>query len=158
MRVVGFEIIERVMQTATFFAGERGIDDERGDGGEVAEFEKISVDFEIPIEFLDFVLEIAKSRAGALEAFVGADDADVVPHEAADFVPVVVDDDEFIDVLRVAAFPFWQRERREMVVSDGRVFQNGFVSAMRHDDSFEQRIAGEAICAVKSGAGDFANS
>jgi hypothetical protein len=104
--VVTIGIVERVMEAAAFFSGEGAIDDEGGYGGEIAKFQEIGGDFVMPIEFLDFALEIAEAGAGALEALVCADDADVIPHEAADFLPIVVDDNEFIDVEGVADAPF----------------------------------------------------
>ena len=103
--VVCFGEIEVVVEAAAFPTQEGAIDDEGGDAGEVAEFEEVGGDFVAPIKFGDFALQIPQARGGALEAFGGAHDAHVVPHEAADFVPIVVDDHEFIDIDGAAAEP-----------------------------------------------------
>ena len=44
-------------------------------------------------------------RARALEALVGAHDADVVPHQPADLVPVVADDDRLVRASGLAGVP-----------------------------------------------------
>jgi hypothetical protein len=43
---------------------------------------------------------------GAFEAFVGADDADIVPHEAPKFVPIVRDDDFLVRIGHPAFIPW----------------------------------------------------
>ena len=53
-------------------------------------------------------MQISETRARALEAFVGPHNADVIPHQPPDFVPVVVNHHQLIHVGRVTAFPIGQ--------------------------------------------------
>ena len=98
-------------------------------------------------------MEVAQAGGGALEAFVGADNADVIPHEAADFVPVVVNHDEFVHILHPTRAPLRQVEFGSRFALAG-----GFLeSAMGQDESLQKRIAGQAIRAMQTGAGHFPN-
>lgn len=45
------------MEAAGFFADEVAFDEEAGDGGEVAEFDELRVDAEVPVVVLDFSFE-----------------------------------------------------------------------------------------------------
>ena len=141
------------METPAFFAAERTIDDEGGDGDQIAQLEEIGGDFEIPVEFLDLFLQVAQAGGGALEAFVGADNADVVPHQAADFIPIVVDHDQLVHIDHAAGPPFGELDGigRSVVF---RRFEKGPVG---EDEGFEQRIAGQTVGPVQSGAGDLAD-
>ena len=96
---VGAGEVERVMEASAFAAQECGVYDDRGNCAEVAKFQEVGVDLEIPVKLLNLAVQIAETRRGALEPFGCADDADIVPHEAADFIPVVVDNHEFVKVL-----------------------------------------------------------
>ena len=60
-----------------------------------------------PVKTSDFSAEVAESVGGTFQSVGGAHDGDVVPHQAADFIPVVVNDDLFIRLCGVAVFPFW---------------------------------------------------
>jgi len=42
-----------------------------------------------PIEFVDLLLQVCDALEGALQPLVRSDDADVIPHRAADLIPVV---------------------------------------------------------------------
>ena len=79
----------------------------------------------------------------ALKAAIGADDADVVPHQAANFVPVLRDHDGFIRRLGVAAFP--GRDGGWEDGADGAGVGGG---ASPHHHAFEQRVAGQTACAM----------
>ena len=81
------------MEAAAFGAAQGAGDDEFGDGRNVAQFEEVGGDDEVPIVFLDFFLQVGDALLGALQSFVGPHNADVIPHDAADFVPVMGDDD-----------------------------------------------------------------
>ena len=48
-------------------------------------------------------------RARALEPLIRAHDSDVIPHQASDLIPIVIDHNQFVYVLHVSRFPFWQR-------------------------------------------------
>src|SRR4051794_23097994 len=79
--------------------------DELGDGGDVAEFEEIPRHQVLPVIFTDLFLKEGDPPAGPAEASVAADDADVVPHRAAELVPIVGHDDLFIAGDGIAGFP-----------------------------------------------------
>ena len=50
------------------------------------------------VVFLDFLLQQVNPPPGTLQAFVSAHNTDVVPHAAAQFVPVMADHHFFIRV------------------------------------------------------------
>jgi hypothetical protein len=59
---------------------------------QVAQFDQVVADPEVGVVLVDFARQQADAVQRALEALVGAHDADVVPHEATQFRPVVGDD------------------------------------------------------------------
>src|SRR5262249_6438452 len=111
----------------------------------------VAGDFEVPIIFQDLLVEIGDAFLGALEAFVRANDADVIPHGTTDFVPVVGDDNHFVGVVRVARMPGWNCK----IADAGFIANDAFGGAMSTDQSFEQGVAGEAIGSMQTSAGDF---
>ena len=88
---------------------------------------------------------------GALQALGGAHDADVVPHEAAQFLPVVRDDDFLVGVRDPAFVPLGQRGPLPF-----RLGKNILDRGFREDQAFEQRVAGQPVGAVQAGAGGLA--
>ena len=48
---------------------------------------------------------------GTFQALAGSHNSDVVPHETAQFVPVMGDDDFFVRVRDAALIPLWQGGR-----------------------------------------------
>ena len=152
--VVYFRVVEGTMGAAAFVARVGAVDDESGHLDEVAQFQDFGGDAIAPVEFLDFFLQGAQSGGGALETFACADDGDVVPHQAADFIPVVVDDDQFIDVLRIAADPWIEGEFAGVACGQRFFLQHVLDGAVPHDGSFQQAVTGEAVCSVEASAGD----
>src|SRR4030095_14226286 len=146
------------MQAAGFFAGEGAVDDQAGAAAEIAQLEEVRRDLEAPIELLDFMLEVAQARGRTLKPLRRADDADIVPHEPADFVPVMIDNDQFVDIRGVAALPRGPIEIAPPGIAGlGSTTEDRFPAPMRQNTGFKQRIARQAIRAVQAGAGDFAN-
>ena len=84
---------------------------------------------------------------GALQALVRAHDADVIPHAAADFVPVVRHDDHFVRVVRVAGLPGRDLEVGGPAAGWPMTRLRG---AMGADQRLQQRIAGQAVGAVQA--------
>jgi len=155
--LVGLRVVEGVVDPTGFFATHGTIHDEGGHGDEVAEFEEVGVDAVAPVEFAHFVAQVAEAVGCAFEAVVGADDGDIVPHQASDFVPIVIDDHKFVRGCGVAVFPIGDDGsiRRWFV---GGVKAEGFrEGAAGHDISLEEGVGGQAICAMEPGAGDFSD-
>ena len=105
-RIVGGGIIESKMKSAAFVSRQCTIDNQACDGAQASQFEEIGGDPEVPIKFLNLALKIAQPGAGAQQSFFGANDSDVIPHEPTDLIPIVIDDNDFIDILGVARAPF----------------------------------------------------
>ena len=91
---------------------------------------------------------------GPLQAFVGANNTDVVPHEAADFIPVMGDYDFFIRVRNLAFIPFRQRGKGRRPV---KITPDIFVGGMGEYYTFQQGITRHAVCAMESGTGYLAD-
>src|SRR4051812_35397353 len=81
-------IIDREVEAAALAPGRRALDDELSDGGDVPKLEEVAGDEVLPVIFGDFFLQKRDTACRPAQAFVAANDADVVPHEAAELVPV----------------------------------------------------------------------
>ena len=93
-------------------------------------------------------------RDARTQAPVGAHDADVVPHEAAQLVPVVGDDDRLVAGRGLRRGP--SRARRAAAQSSGCCGERARGAVAEHQP-LEQRVGGEAVGAVQAGAGDLAD-
>ena len=98
------------METAAFLPPGGAVDDQGGHLDQVSQLEQFRGDPEVPVKLLHLATQVVKPSGGALEALGGADDTDVIPHQATDFVPVVVDHDQLVDVGDVAALPLRELE------------------------------------------------
>jgi hypothetical protein len=155
MQIVCLRIIKGVVQAPAFFSSERAIDYQAGNSTKVPEFEKFCGQFEIPIEFLYFPVKISKPGTGSLKPFIGANDPDIVPHESPDLVPIVIDDNDFIDILGMSGAPF--REPNFLMVF--RIFgpYQCIGRSSSHHERLEQRIAGESIRSMEACRADLAH-
>ena len=106
------------------------------------------------VVFADLRLQQFNPAAGALQALVGARDPDVVPHKAADLIPVVADHHFFIRVRDAAFIPGRQIPRR---AARGQPLQYGPAGGAGIDHAFQQGIAGHAVRAMQAGAAYLAN-
>ena len=101
---------------------------------------------------VDFFLEQVNAALGALQALAGAHNPHIVPHRAAQFVPVVRQHHFFIRVGHPAVVPVRNRRNRR---------QFGFQDVLRrcpaNHHAFQQRVAGQPVGAVQAGAGHFAD-
>ena len=59
------------MEATAFLPAQGGIDNQGGHRGEIPQLQQVDRDFEIPVKLADLALEIAQSRAGALESRLG---------------------------------------------------------------------------------------
>src|SRR5205085_10937052 len=94
-----------VMQAAALGPLQSAVDDEFGSGGDVAQFQQIARDDEVPVILLNLFLQMGDAASGALEPFVGSYDAHVIPHQPPNLVPLVRDDDQFIGIVSFAGGP-----------------------------------------------------
>ena len=140
------------MEPAALLADRSGLDDELGDGRQVAQLDQLGSHAEVPVVLVDLLAQHVDAVLRARESAVAAHDADVVPHEAADLVPVLGDDDRFVDRRGVAVSPGGNvaggldRPTRDRLVR----------RRVREDERLEQRVRGQAVGAVQAGRGDFA--
>ncbi len=86
---------------------------------------------------LNFAAQQIDAIARAFEPLGGAHDPDIVPHHAADFGPVLLDDDLFIRVRHAAFVPFAHGGRSfEIVPMRENVLRRRFAE----HEAFEQAI------------------
>src|SRR5690606_36033804 len=122
---------------SALLARSRAADHELGDGLNVPQLEQIASDEILPVVFSDLVLEQGDASSGPLQAVVAADDADVVPHEATNLVPVLGDDDGFVGRDSSSHLPLWNvreglgSQLRDLGLQLGR-------SLLGEDETFEQ--------------------
>ncbi len=107
---------------------------------------------EMGIKLVDFALQQRNAVRGALQPLVGAHDADIVPHEAAQLVPVVRDDHRFVCILHAAVIPARQCRNEQ-----ARRGLDGLRGGAGKHHAFQQRVARQPVGAVQPGAGDFAD-
>ena len=145
------------MQASAFFSAHRAFDDEGGGLDEVSQFQKLAGDAEVPVELLNLALEIPQSGSGALESLVGADDGNVVPHQTADFIPVMIDDHQFIEILSVTPFPNRNLVSLSRRFAERELGQDHGNGTLGDDEALEQGIARKTVGTMKAGAPDLAH-
>ena len=70
------------MQAAAFLALHGTTNNQICRDNQVAQFDQVMTDPEVGIELVDFTLQLTNAVMSAFQAFSGANDADVIPHEA----------------------------------------------------------------------------
>ena len=98
-------VIEVVVQAAALRSAARAFDDQVRDQRDVAQLDQVAVDGDVPVVIADLVANQLDAPGGPLQASIAAHDADVVPHQAADLVPVVADHDHLVGRPRLAGVP-----------------------------------------------------
>ena len=93
------------MQASAFFTRHRGPNNEIGDQGQVSKLNQVIADFVVGVVFMDFSLEQVYTVLGSLQALVCSHDTHIIPHEAAQLVPVMGDHNVFIRVCDPAFVP-----------------------------------------------------
>ena len=91
---------------------------------------------------------------GPLQALAGAYDADVVPHEAPQFVPVVRNDHVLVRVGHLAGVPAGQGLGHGHLLQVRLDVGSGGATIYK---TFQQRVAGHAVGAVQAGETGFAD-
>ncbi len=105
----GVGVVAAEVQAAAFVAALGAFNDQVGSQHEIAQFDQVVADAEIFIVFGDFTFQQLDTMLGAFKPFVGAHNADIIPHEAAQFGPVVRDHNHFVGVADAAFIPCRQR-------------------------------------------------
>lgn len=146
-----------MMGSAGFFPEDGGVDDEAGGSDEVAELEDVGCHGVAPVEVAHFAAEILHAVGGAAQSVVGADDRNVVLHGAAEFVPGVVDVDEFVGRRGVATFPFGNFGSIGDGLAGREAEEDVRKGAAGHDVCFEKAVGGETVGTMETGAGDLAD-
>ena len=77
------------MQSATFLAQQGTFHDHRGHVDQVAQFQQVVADDEIGVKLDDFLTQQMKPALGTYQTLLCPDDTDIVPHEPAQFIPIV---------------------------------------------------------------------
>src|SRR3546814_2084988 len=89
------------------------------------------------IIFADLARQHVDAVLRALQPLRGADDADIIPHEAADLGPVLLDDDFLVRIGDAAFVPRADRGRRfERVPARDDVLRR----RLAEDETFEQAV------------------
>ena len=140
------------MQAAALAPRLRRAHDELGHLHQVAQLQQVARDMEVGVELVDLGGQQRDAVGRALQPLVGAHDAHVVPHEAAQLVPVVRDDHGLVGIGHAAVVP-----RRQRGTGAGRGFDDGLRGGAREHHAFDQRIAGQAVGAMQAGAGGLAD-
>lgn len=72
---------------------------------EIAKFDKVVSDAEVAVVLVDLARQKLDTVAGAFQSLVGANNANIVPHESAQLVPIVRNDDRLVCVGDAAFVP-----------------------------------------------------
>ena len=94
------------MQPPAFLALHGGADDEFGDHHQVAQLQQVVADVIVAVVLGDFVSQQLGPVQGPLQAFFRAHDTDVIPHEAAQFIPVMADHHVLVGIGDLGFIPF----------------------------------------------------
>ena len=95
---------------------------------------------------------LPEPRLGALQAFIRPHDADIIPHAAADLVPIVGHHDHLIGVVRLAGLPVGNLQIVDWVGQASHTAGRSFGA----DQCFQKGIARQPIRAMQTCASDFA--
>ena len=101
-------VVAGKVQAAALVAFQGAADDQVGGHHEVPEFDQVMADPEVRVVFVDFLFQQTDAMLGTLQTLGRAHDADVIPHEAAQFFPVVRNHDFLVGVRHPAFVPLGQ--------------------------------------------------
>src|SRR5262249_17850513 len=104
-RVVAVRVVDVVVQAAALPALLGALDHELRHRRQVAQLDEVGRQPEVPVVLGDLLLQELDPPARPRETAVAAHDPDVVPHEAADLVPVLRDHDRLVALRGPALLP-----------------------------------------------------
>ena len=143
------------MEPARLVAFLGGLHDQLGAHGEIAELERVRRHQIAEIVLTNLAPERLDAMRRARQALVRADDADVVPHQAADLIPHVRDQNRLVRRHGAADPPI--RNRRKFLERLW-VGTESSCGKSRTDKRLHQRIGRQAVRAVKTGTRALADS
>ena len=135
------------MEPAALLALQGRAHDQVRDLDEIAELDEVRRHAEIAVIVGDFLPKQRDPVRRALQPLGGADDADIVPHEAPDLAPVVLDDDFLVGVGDAAFVPRADRRRGRQIVPARLDVRR---RRLAEHEAFEQRVGCEPVRPVKS--------
>src|SRR5690606_16120428 len=142
------------MQSAAFLALDGGADNQVGHQGQVAQLQQVAADLVVAVILPDLLLQHVDPVLGPLQALVGTNNTHVVPHETAQFIPVVGDDHVFIRVGYLGFVPIRSLGRLGHV---GALRGDVLGAAATVDEAFQQGVAGHPVGAVQARKGGFSH-
>jgi hypothetical protein len=151
--LVGVGVIGVVVEAAALFPDRGAADDHLRHVGDVAQLEQVARDVVLPVVLADLVLEQRHAARRATQALVGAHDADVVPHEAAQLVPVLADDDALVARHGLARVPLGHLGMRALLAE----VRERVRRALAVHEALEQGVRREAVGAVEARRADLAD-
>ena len=128
------------------------LDDEVCHLNQVAQLEQIPTHMKMRIELLDFSLQQGNAVGRAFQAFVGANNANVIPHKASQLIPVVGNHDRLIGIGDAAVIPGRKCEQ------GCRFAQSNVVAGgTGKDHALHQRVTGQSVGAMQAAASGLAD-
>ena len=149
-----FGVVDGVVQAATLLAFEGLAGDEVADVDHVAEFADVLCRLDALEQVFGLFVEQVQTFPGSVQAQVAAHNADVGGHDLSDFFHVLCD--EHLLFVRHCSFvvPFGHCVVELVLVDDAERVTGGCVGI---DNGFDERVRGQAVAAVQTGAGAFAH-
>src|SRR5690606_1887533 len=102
---------------------------------------------EIAVIILDLSAQHVDAVLGAFQSFGGPDNADIIPHETADFRPCLLDNHFFVTVSNAAFVPWLDGRRRWHIVPMGRNVAGGGIAK---DETFQQAVRCQTVGSVQT--------
>ncbi len=121
---------------------------------QIAQLQQVIADRKVAVILNDLVAEQINAAPGALQAFIGANDTHIIPHEAAQLLPVVGHHHRLVGLLDPAGVPGWHIRRR-WHPGQSRLDIRRRLGG--EDQAFQKRVAGHAVGAVKPRIGDLSD-
>src|SRR5690606_37551802 len=88
LRRIDVRVVESVVQSPALFAARGALDHQIADQRDRAQLAAVAGDAVVPVILADLLVENLEPSSGPGQALVGADDADVIPHQRPDLLPV----------------------------------------------------------------------
>ena len=145
------DVIIRVeVEPAAFIAPHGAVHDQGGHRHQVAQFQDVRRDAVPPVEVLHLPVKHPEARGRAVQPFVGPHDGDIIPHQAADFIPIVIDDGKFVRQGGIPVVPRGDVVRSGGILSQRLEGEHGVQRALGDHHAFQQGVGGQAVGVVEN--------